>query len=44
MLRVRPKVVFTTLIAYVEFTCAVCGHKGGLAITEAEARALWEND
>ena len=41
MLRVRPRIIFTTLIAYVRYECALCGHCGGLAITEAEARAFW---
>lgn len=41
MLRVRPRIVFTTEIAYVQFECAACKAKGGLGITEAEANWLW---
>jgi hypothetical protein len=40
-LRVRPKLVFTTVIAYVRYECKGCGSVGGLAITELEARTLW---
>lgn len=40
-LRVRPRIVFTTRIAYVQFECSTCHCKGGLAITEAEALAFW---
>lgn len=40
-LRVRPHIVFTTLIAYVQYECRKCGMVGGLAITEPEAIGLW---
>lgn len=41
ILRVHPRIVFTTEIAYVRFECPKCGHCGGLAITEEEAAILW---
>lgn len=39
-LRVRPRIVLTTEIAYVRFECS-CGTVGGLAITEEEAKTLY---
>jgi len=41
MLRVRPRIVNTTEIAYVRFECPVCGHTGPLSITEDEALFYW---
>lgn len=43
VLRVRPRLVLSAEIPYVTYECAVCRRSGGLAITEAEARCMWEN-
>ena len=43
-LRVRPRMVYDTLIAYVRYECKECGCTGTISITEPEARMLWEPD
>ena len=44
MLRPRPKRLLTYTIRYIQYECDHCGKKGGLAITEPEARAMFNEE
>ena len=39
VLRLRPTLVMSTMVEYLEYQCTRCQHHGGLAVTEAEAAA-----